>query len=68
MSIHTSLRELERTPSHSVVEAMNPSLVCHREERSRFDKLKAPSLSRGWIATPAFLGLAMTIIDVKFSR
>jgi hypothetical protein len=26
---------------------------------SRFDKLKAPSPSRGWIATPSFLGLQM---------
>src|SRR5688572_19460014 len=25
-------RELKRMPSHSVVEPMNPSLVCHREE------------------------------------
>jgi hypothetical protein len=45
--------------------ADEPFLICHREERSRFDKLRAPSLSRGWIAAPSFLGLAMTREGVK---
>ena len=30
------------------------------KQSSCFDQLKAPSLSRGWIATPGFAGLAMT--------
>jgi putative membrane protein insertion efficiency factor len=30
------------------------------KQSSRFDRLKAPSVSRGWIATPGFAGLAMT--------
>jgi hypothetical protein len=41
---HLSLRGAQRRS--------NPS--------SPFDKLRAPSLSRGWIAAPSFLGLAMT--------
>jgi hypothetical protein len=28
----------------------------------RIDKLKAPSLSRGWVATARFARLAMTIV------
>jgi hypothetical protein len=31
-------------------QADEPFLVCHREERSRFDKLKAPSRSWGDVA------------------
>jgi hypothetical protein len=33
------------------------------KQSSRFDMLKAPSLSRGWIATARFAHLAMT--DIK---
>jgi hypothetical protein len=33
-----------------------------------FDKLRAPSLSRGWIVAPSFLGLAMTSQGVKSAR
>jgi hypothetical protein len=32
---------------------------------SPFDKLRGLSLSRGWIAAPSFLGLAMTMEGVK---
>jgi hypothetical protein len=42
---HLSLRGAQRRS--------NPS--------SPFDKLRAPRLSRGWIAAPSFLGLAMTM-------
>jgi len=56
---------------------MTKVTVCHCEESrsggttkqsSRFDKLKAPSRSRGWIATPGDAGLAMTRQSVSLSK
>jgi hypothetical protein len=49
--------------------------VCHREERSRFDKLKAPSLSWGdvaiqleyWIAAVGLASFAMTNRECSFA-
>ena len=38
----------------------------HQQERSPFDKLRALSLSNGWIATPSFLAHVMTDRSVKF--